>query len=258
MDQFIWAFETVLSRHLEIKIEDEKIMLAVIPMVDMFNHVQKTENSVESWSYKPKTKTLEVYAPTDYQTGEEVLINYGQKSNVHWLLNHGFLVRSNPQDEVELRMTLDPSTPHYEVKMALMEQFNIDVLKFKYDEVAPQVLVAWRIMAIDDGDLFEDDEKVEKLITMQSIGIDYDYLAMALGVNTLEGVLQAYPTSLDADYMMLESKTAHSINTKNALLFRTQEKEIFQSILNQVLMIIEKIKPRISPQLREQLQQVVL
>merc|ERR1712113_798726 len=114
---FSWALSMVKSRSFTIKGYHEKDLHLLIPVADLFNHggadVQPFRKSTEkTLSSNISLQIIRNKIKTEWQLiftahkkithGEEVLIDYGRKTNDEYILNYGFVPIFNPWDETVL------------------------------------------------------------------------------------------------------------------------------------------------------------
>mmetsp|Transcript_69735 Transcript_69735/g.166945 ORF Transcript_69735/g.166945 Transcript_69735/m.166945 type:complete len:423 (-) Transcript_69735:127-1395(-) len=92
-ERFRWAVSLVLSRSFSVTLVDEP-MLAVIPLVDLFNHVSLPGTS-SSVSFDAKSSAFLIRAIQPSVPGAEVFITYGDKGNAELLTNYGFALGTN-------------------------------------------------------------------------------------------------------------------------------------------------------------------
>jgi len=65
----------------------------------MFNH--DSEDKIQtSWTYDENEGGFIIKATEDIEVGDEICINYGEKTNHDLFLNYGFVMESNEHDVV--------------------------------------------------------------------------------------------------------------------------------------------------------------
>ncbi|XP_078438211.1 rubisco methyltransferase family protein [Wolffia australiana] len=122
MDTFVWSFGILFSRLVRLPSMDGK--LALVPWADMLNH------SSEAYAFLDYDKSSQgIVFTTDrsYQPGEQVFISYGKKSNGDLLLSYGFVPKegSNPNDSVDLLVSLNKSDKCYEEKFEALKKYGL-------------------------------------------------------------------------------------------------------------------------------------
>eukprot|EP01113_Clastostelium_recurvatum_P034861 TRINITY_DN4782_c0_g1_i5.p1 TRINITY_DN4782_c0_g1~~TRINITY_DN4782_c0_g1_i5.p1 ORF type:complete len:221 (-),score=86.33 TRINITY_DN4782_c0_g1_i5:3-665(-) len=88
----------------------------------------------------------------DFKAGEQVFMNYGNRTSAEFLLNAGFMPASNPNDYVRLKLVLRQDDPAYRTKC---NGIGTDSVTFVLDEGKyPRMLLTFaRMMAMDEADL---------------------------------------------------------------------------------------------------------
>lgn len=96
-------------------------LTAMIPCADMINH----DPSARAMSVAGASRACEFTADRDYQSGEQVFITYGTKSNAQLLLLYGFAIDKNPYDSVGLNIVFNPSSALDESKRSILQQLRL-------------------------------------------------------------------------------------------------------------------------------------
>ncbi|XP_041011945.1 uncharacterized protein LOC121255599 isoform X3 [Juglans microcarpa x Juglans regia] len=100
--------------------------LSLIPFADFLNHDGASESIVFSDDDK---QVSEVIADRNYHAGEQVLIRYGKFSNATLMLDFGFSLPYNKQDEVQIQFNV----PHHdflrEKKIEFLQRHCIPIAK---------------------------------------------------------------------------------------------------------------------------------
>jgi hypothetical protein len=96
------SFETYLELDMLVKsrlMDDEK-MLCIVPIADFCNH---SNDYNAKWIFSPAGLTI---TSTAKENEQEILISYGQKSNMELLFTYGFTIAENQYDTVSFLPTL--------------------------------------------------------------------------------------------------------------------------------------------------------
>lgn len=101
VDDVLWAFSMVRSRSLAVPelANNDKMMLAVIPGLDLLNHEFGSGTQLQLYEDSDDTdRSKWVLTSSDfYQAGKEVFLSYGDdKDNWKLLLTYGFALPNNP------------------------------------------------------------------------------------------------------------------------------------------------------------------
>ncbi|KAJ3699218.1 hypothetical protein LUZ61_002923 [Rhynchospora tenuis] len=122
METFMWSFGILFSRLVRLPSMDEKV--ALVPWADMLNHSSEVETFLD---YDKSSQGIVFTTDRSYQPGEQVFISYGKKSNGELLLSYGFVPKegSNPNDSVELALSLNKSDKCYKEKLEALRKYNL-------------------------------------------------------------------------------------------------------------------------------------
>ena len=82
--------------------------LVLVPQADMFNHAKEPNTSYTF------DENFELKADQDIKKGEEILGNYGQRSNHELFFNYGFLEKHNRNNEIYIEAPIFESDNIYQ------------------------------------------------------------------------------------------------------------------------------------------------
>jgi histone-lysine N-methyltransferase SETD3 len=222
-DEYVWARNVVVTRVYYVRrMIDGKPYddLVLVPMADMANH---TLNQNTFWYYDSKKEVFTVEANTFILANDNLYETYGAKSNYRFLLNYGFVVDDNHEDQVHL--VLDPVLQSYlssysDVSDHLNKFFGTqDVFLISYDvnDAAFQNVIkniAAKVARIQEGE-------------ERSLLTDIYQLLKTFISRQLDG----YPTTLEEDQAILDMYD-QDFNTRNCIILRMGEKKILHRALN--------------------------
>lgn len=122
MESFRWSFGILFSRLVRLPSMDGKV--ALVPWADMLNHSSEVETFLD---YDKASMGIVFTTDRPYQPGEQVFISYGKKSNGELLLSYGFVPKEgmNPNDSVELSLSLDDSDKCYKEKLEALKKHGL-------------------------------------------------------------------------------------------------------------------------------------
>ncbi|KAK6645631.1 hypothetical protein RUM43_001911 [Polyplax serrata] len=97
-DKFIWAWFTVNTRSVYYEDEEHNKLMALAPLLDMFNHSSEAQTDM-SIDFNNQLYILKTNV--GFKKDTQAYINYGSHSNLTLLLEYGFILPVNPYDEVK-------------------------------------------------------------------------------------------------------------------------------------------------------------
>jgi protein-histidine N-methyltransferase len=93
--QFTIARMVVASRNFGIVVDGKKVD-ALVPYADMLNHYRPRETR---WAFNAKRQVFSIQSVTELRAGDQVFDSYGRKCNSRFLMNYGFTVEHNVDDD---------------------------------------------------------------------------------------------------------------------------------------------------------------
>ncbi|XP_077237626.1 rubisco methyltransferase family protein isoform X2 [Tasmannia lanceolata] len=122
IETFKWSFGILFSRLVRLPSMEGKV--ALVPWADMLNHSSEVETYLD---YDKSSSGVVFTTDRSYQPGEQVFISYGKKSNGELLLSYGFVLKegSNPNDSVDLSMSLNKSDKCYKEKLEVLRKHGL-------------------------------------------------------------------------------------------------------------------------------------
>ncbi|PKU70628.1 ribulose-1,5 bisphosphate carboxylase/oxygenase large subunit N-methyltransferase, chloroplastic isoform X1 [Dendrobium catenatum] len=114
LDDFMHAYTLVISRAW-----GTSNCISLVPFADFLNHDGASEAVLLNDDGK---EISEVIADRNYSVGEEVLIRYGKFSNSTLMLDYGFTLPHNINDQVQIFMDVPLYDPLYKMKMELLHK----------------------------------------------------------------------------------------------------------------------------------------
>lgn len=97
-EEFVWARLTVASRVFGITLAGRK-MQALVPGADLLNHRFPAETC---WGYQDVADGFVMTALQGFAAGQAVHDSYGRKCNSRYLLNYGFVLADNQENQARL------------------------------------------------------------------------------------------------------------------------------------------------------------
>ncbi len=130
LHDFMWARMIVASRNFGVTIDGRKTD-AMVPYADMLNHYRPRETK---WTFNSLRQCFTITSTTTLLKGQQVYDSYGKKCNSRFLLNYGFAVEHNRDDdtgqnhnEVRLVMSMEPPSvdPWFQHKLSQLLRAGI-------------------------------------------------------------------------------------------------------------------------------------
>jgi hypothetical protein len=107
LDEFSWGRMMVASRNFGIVVDGCRTD-ALVPYADMLNHLRPRQTR---WAYDNRKRQFVITSLQGLHAGQQVFDSYGKKCNSRFLLNYGFAVDHNSDDDIgqnhnEVRLVL--------------------------------------------------------------------------------------------------------------------------------------------------------
>lgn len=230
-----WAVSSVMTRQNHIPRDDDTKESVLIPLWDFTNH----QNGVVNTQFNPETKKIESFCLKDFSEGEEVLIAYGDRSNLDFLIHNGFVFPENLNRDLAIFMRLNKIDENHGDRVKLLE--SIGLRASGYWKISPscsgEILGFSRIFNMTKEQLthwLSVDNKTDLL------KVDLD-LETAFQIKIRQSLLirvkilqKMFPTTLAEDKALLE---AGGMTKTRAMLI--QYRICVKNILNDVVASLE-------------------
>lgn len=122
-EYYCWGVSIVCSRQNEIPPSNRKAYPlpanALIPLLDMCNHERQSNQA----TFEKDSSLL--LASSDLQIGDDITINYGNRSSGEFYIHNGFVPNDVPFDIVPITITLNQSDPLYVTRVKLLKILNM-------------------------------------------------------------------------------------------------------------------------------------
>ena len=211
--------EVVSSRIFGVTMKGKKNDI-IAPYADLFNHCRPRSTH---WAYEDDQNSFIVSSIENLNCGMEVFDSYGRKCNARFLLNYGFTIENNEDDEVKVILNLNSDDSNYKDKVKILgnstKKFTL-VRNCKNDQSI--LFFSWiRIMEYN-GDV--------KGISPNAPIMLKNELNMLKKVKfIMNGYLQNYKRSLeDEERMLKDQRNNMSFNEYNCCIMRIGEMRIFK------------------------------
>ncbi|KAL0914844.1 hypothetical protein M5K25_015228 [Dendrobium thyrsiflorum] len=202
LETFKWSFGILFSRLVRLSAMDGKV--ALVPWADMLNHNSEVETFLD---YDKSSRGIVFSTDRVYQSGEQVFISYGKKSNGELLLSYGFVPKegTNPNDSVELSLSLEKNDKCYNEKVDALrkhglstpQQFPLQITGWSLEMMAYAYLV---VSSSDMRQRFDEMAACAAGKTKSRMGINYPELEE----QTLQFILDCCESSISKYSKFLE------------------------------------------------------
>ncbi|MET0401640.1 MAG: SET domain-containing histone-lysine N-methyltransferase [Cystobacter sp.] len=230
---FVWARLSVSSRQFNVK-KGGLLGETLVPLADMLQHRRQSD---VLWETSEDGKFFVVTANVAVAAGDEIHVNYGNKSNDVMLLHFGFLLEDNEHDEAFVGLEILQGDPLIREKQALLS-FAPDTtarpFKLSRQYVHPYTRMAFSFLRVaaalpSDFEEFSQQQKAGERVH-GPLNLDNEERALELLGLTCEARLSLYPTTLEEDDRLLREGTL-SKNTRNCVLVRREEKRLLRDYI---------------------------
>ena len=119
-DEFCKFREVISSRIFGVTMKGKKNDI-IAPYADLFNHRRPRGTH---WAYEDDLNSFVVSAIENMSPGMEVFDSYGRKCNARFLLNYGFTIEDNEDDEIKIHLSLNNNDKRYKDKVKVLGNSN--------------------------------------------------------------------------------------------------------------------------------------
>lgn len=201
---------------------------AMLPFVDLANH---KSGSLSEVSYQYFTNEFVLEVGHDYKEGDQVLIQYGEKTNDQLLAYYGFFEENNPIDTfIVSDFTSKLKASGIEIsddRLNRLREFDvlsgIEEPQIARNGFQKDTLQAVRILMASENDL---QQGLANVAAKGSFGSELMLYELLIKIAKAE--LDLYPTTIDQDVDLLKSSMKSSLSRREslAIAFRTQKKKL--------------------------------
>ncbi|MBA0708688.1 hypothetical protein Golax_023784 [Gossypium laxum] len=145
--------------------------VALVPWADMLNHSCEVETYL---NYDKSSQAVVFTTDRAYQSGEQVFISYGKKSNAELLLSYGFVPKegTNLNDSVELPLSLKISDKCYKQKLKALKKHGLSASSQCYPiQISgwPLELMAYAYLTVSPPSMSKQFEEMAAMASNESI-----------------------------------------------------------------------------------------
>jgi histone-lysine N-methyltransferase SETD3 len=218
--------EVISSRVFGVTIKGKKNDI-IAPYADMLNHKRPRQTH---WNFDDASNSFIIKGVSNVKKGQEVFDSYGIKCNSRFLLNYGFTVENNEDNEYKIILNLNETSPLFKEKMEFLGNKNYSK-KFSLvinnaDSKMTAFFSFFRFILYNKSNFKEVD-------TTKPISIQNEILLFTKLKELMKAYLDKYPTTLDYDIDYLnKNKKNMDFNEYNCYIIRIGEKRILDYYLN--------------------------
>ena len=224
---FVWARSCVITRVFGLTIAGEKTE-ALVPLADMLDHRRPAETH---WTYDDDAGAFVMTALRAFHPGQPVHDSYGRKSNTRFLVNYGFTLDDNDDDdEAAVRLAIPADAPLPGDKARLLgalpgEREAVALPAPSGDGVEPEALSFLRVACATPREIEQIHASQGGAHRVLPLNGRNESAALALLAAACEEARAAFPTSVEQDDALL-GEGAPSTNARNAVVARRSEKRV--------------------------------
>jgi len=219
--------EVISSRVFGVTIKGKKNDI-IAPFADMLNHKRPRQTH---WNFDDNCNSFVIKAVSNVKKGHEVFDSYGIKCNSRFLLNYGFTVENNEDNEFKIVLMLNETSPLFKEKMEFLENKNYSkkfalVINSSSENKFFPFLSFLRFILYNKSNFKEVD-------TSKPISIPNEIVLFTKLKELMKTYLSKYPTTLEYDIEYLSKyKKKMDFNEYNCYIIRIGEKRILNYYLN--------------------------
>ena len=218
--------EVISSRVFGVTIKGKKNDI-IAPYADMLNHKRPRQTH---WNFDDESNSFIIRGVSHVKKGQEVFDSYGIKCNSRFLLNYGFTVENNEDNEFKIILMLNDSSPLFKEKMIFLggknytKKFSL-VINNAESKITP--FFSFLRFILYSKSNFKD------VNTSKPISVENEIILFNKVKELMKNYLAKYPTTLeyDIDYLNKNRKKM-DFNEYNCYIIRIGEKKILNYYLN--------------------------
>lgn len=246
LERFSWARMIVCSRNFGLTVHGVKTA-ALVPFADMLNHYRPRETS---WTFDQSIDSFTITSLGTITTGAQVYDSYGKKCNHRFLLNYGFAVEDNTEEdgrnpnEVMIDFQLAPSDGQlfYDKRAYLHESgiYTMDArLSCSHSDPNTREGFSFARLIVATEDEFTTMKRKSPAHSSPPISFENEIRALQYLRNLMTTQLGLYETTIEEDNAILASKQFPLFSNRiQALFFIRGEKQVcryFQELADKVV-----------------------
>lgn len=226
-----WAVSVVMTRQNIIPHEDGTRDSVLIPLWDMANHV----NGIINTQYNDESRQIESFCLDDFETGQQVTMAYGNRSNQDFLIHNGFVYPQNENKELSIKLSLSKSDALFDDRVKLLEKLSLQPAgNFQVSPAFSNELIAFvRVfnMSKEQINTWLQAENTKDLLKPElPLEVAFQKKIIQFLLIRIKILLKAFPTTFEEDAELLKENL--SKNKKMLVQYRMLEKNILHEVLS--------------------------
>jgi len=209
--------EVISSRIFGVTMKGKKNDI-IAPFADLFNHRRPRTTH---WAYEDDQNAFVVSSIEDMGPEMEVFDSYGRKCNARFLLNYGFTIEDNEDDEIKIILNLNNDDPLYKDKVKVLGSSKKFTLVRNCREEQSLLFFSWiRLMEYKDN--------IKGVKHNVPINLNNELSMLTKIKEIMEEHIKNYKRSLrDEENLLKENRNNMNFNEFNCCIMRIGEMRIF-------------------------------
>jgi len=223
LQDYTWAYYVCISRSWTLNINGETDQ-TLVPLADMFNHAPGSSLG----DLNAEGTYFSFNATRAYAAGEQLLANYGRKSNYELMFNYGFAIDNNVDDSLTLHFSLKSSNLVQSIVEPLLRAVDPaykDIRIFP-NRVPLALLRVFRLSVMEFSEL----EVVAEALQGKPVSLINELRSYRAAINALSTLYRSYQTTIEEDVEQLK-QTNLSGRVRHAITVRKGQKEILKNVI---------------------------
>eukprot|EP00949_MAST-11_sp_MAST-11-sp1_P002718 g2718.t1 len=251
LDNFAWARMIVCSRNFGGTIHGVRSS-AMVPMADLLNHKRPRHSR---WAFDESSSQFTIHSTAEISAGSSVYDSYGRKCQHRFLLNYGFAVESNVEEdgrnpnqlhiEIALSSSSEEAKIHEKMRKFLLSKQRdpsfVRGVRMSMNYSEKGTMDAWSFLRFASASEAELVRHAQRCDTVQNdsnfdiaremkepVSTSNELRALRMLAWLMKRQLERYETSYEADLALMNSRAQppRFTNRRNALIYILGEKEI--------------------------------
>ena len=217
-EEFCKFREVVSSRIFGVTMKGKKNDI-IAPYADLFNHRRPRTTH---WAYEDDQNAFVVSSIENMGPEIEVFDSYGRKCNARFLLNYGFTIEDNEDDEIKIVLNLNNNDPLYNEKVKVLGSSKKFTLVRNCRDEQSLLFFSWiRLMEYKDN--------IKGVKHNVPINLNNELSMLKKIKEIMDEHIKKYKRSLsDEEKLLKEKRDSMTFNEFNCCIMRIGEMRIFQ------------------------------